>query len=97
MSEKEEVQDTGPEAAAGIADPAAVALALSGASRERADAFLKQQEALIEDQRRLVGLQAHMNLPVHRPGPLPFAEGQCRATLWQRHDQAASDERREEK
>jgi Tfp pilus assembly protein PilF len=58
VSEKEEVQDTGPEAAAGIADPAAVALALSGASRERADAFLKRQEALIEDQRRLVGLQA---------------------------------------
>jgi tetratricopeptide (TPR) repeat protein len=32
-------------------------LALGGASKERADAFLKKQEAFIDDQRRLVALQ----------------------------------------
>src|SRR5579863_4118047 len=51
MSEETEGQDTGAEAVTGGGDPAAVALALAGASRERADAFLKKQEALIEDQR----------------------------------------------
>ena len=57
MAEETE-QDTGAEAAASGVDPAAVALALGGASRERADAFLRDQQALIADQRRLVTLQA---------------------------------------
>ena len=50
MSEEAEGQDTGAEAVAGGADPAAVALAMAGASRERADAFLKDQQALIAAQ-----------------------------------------------
>jgi hypothetical protein len=52
MSEESEGQDTGAEAVAGGADPAAVALALGGASREEADAFLKDQRALIATQQR---------------------------------------------
>jgi tetratricopeptide (TPR) repeat protein len=40
-------------------DPTAVALALAGASRERADAFLKKQEAFIDDQRGFVADQRH--------------------------------------
>jgi tetratricopeptide (TPR) repeat protein len=44
-------QDTGAEATGAGVDPAAIALALSGASRENADAFLKKQGALIDDQR----------------------------------------------
>jgi tetratricopeptide (TPR) repeat protein len=51
MSEEIEGQDTGAEAVAGGADPVAVALALGGASREDAHAFLKKQGALIDDQR----------------------------------------------
>ena len=39
-------------------DASAVALALAGASREEADGFLKDQRALIAEQRNLVGLQA---------------------------------------
>ncbi len=51
VSKESEGQDTGAEAVAGGVDPAAVALALGGASRERADSFLKDQQALIADQR----------------------------------------------
>ncbi len=46
MSEETEGQDTGAEAATGGVDPAAMALALGGASREKADAFLAEQMAL---------------------------------------------------
>ena len=46
MSEETDGQDTGAEAVAGGADSAAVALALDGASREKADAFLAEQMAL---------------------------------------------------
>ena len=46
-----EGQETGAEATAAGVDPAAIALALSGASREQADAFLHDQRALIADQR----------------------------------------------
>ena len=45
-------QDTGAEASAGGVDPAAVALALGGASREKADGFL-------DDQRKLIATQNH--------------------------------------
>ncbi len=58
MSEEIEGQDTGAEALAGGADPAAVALALVGASREDANAFLQDQRSLIADQKNLVRLQA---------------------------------------
>ena len=51
MSEETEGQDTGAEAAASGVDPAAVALALGGASREDAHDFLKKQGALVDDQR----------------------------------------------
>jgi tetratricopeptide (TPR) repeat protein len=58
MTEETEGQEIGAEAIAGGVDPAAVALALGGASREDAGAFLKKQSALIDDQRKLVQLQA---------------------------------------
>ena len=50
MSEETE-QDTGAEASGAGVDPAAVALALGGASRQDAREFLKKQGALIDDQR----------------------------------------------
>jgi tetratricopeptide (TPR) repeat protein len=55
---EEDVSESSAWQSATGADPAAMTLALAGASRERADAFLKKQEAFIEDQRRLAGLQA---------------------------------------
>ena len=68
VSEETEGQDPGTEAVGGGGagvDPAAVAIALGGASREEADAFLREQRALaadqrtmIADQRKLVQLQA---------------------------------------
>ena len=48
--EKEAVEDGGEGILPG-SDPAAVALALAGCSREEADAFLRDQRALIADQR----------------------------------------------
>jgi len=51
MAEETEVPDTGAEASGAGVDPFAAAMALGGASRDRADAFLKKQEALIDDQR----------------------------------------------
>lgn len=62
MSEETEGQDIGAEAVAGGvagADPFAAAIALGGASRERADAFLKKQEALTDKQGALVDDQRH--------------------------------------
>jgi hypothetical protein len=58
MAEESEGLDTGAQAPVAGADPAAIAVALGGASREIADRFLKKQEALICDQRNLVQLQA---------------------------------------
>ncbi len=40
-------------------DPVAVALALNGASREEADAFLRKQQALAEKQCSLIDMQKH--------------------------------------
>ncbi len=51
MSEESERASSGPEGSGAGVDPTAVALALVGASRERADSFLVEQEALIKDQR----------------------------------------------
>jgi tetratricopeptide (TPR) repeat protein len=48
VSEETAGAESVPEASRGSADPVAVALALGGASQERADAFLKRQEAFIE-------------------------------------------------
>jgi tetratricopeptide (TPR) repeat protein len=58
MAEETEGQDSGAEASGAGVDPAAMALALGGASREKADAFLDDQRAMIADQRKLVQLQA---------------------------------------
>jgi tetratricopeptide (TPR) repeat protein len=52
MAEKAEGLESGAEASAAGVDPAAVALALGGASREKADAFL-------DEQRRLTAKQSH--------------------------------------
>jgi hypothetical protein len=51
VAEEREFQDSGAEATSAGIDPAALALALTGASREKADAFLDDQRALIADQR----------------------------------------------
>jgi hypothetical protein len=59
VAEENEGQDTGAEAAASGVDPAAVALALGGASREDAGAFLKKHGALVDDQRELIAVQKH--------------------------------------
>jgi tetratricopeptide (TPR) repeat protein len=52
VAEETEGSNAGTEASSAVVDPAAVALALGGASRERADAFLKKQEALVDLQAR---------------------------------------------
>jgi tetratricopeptide (TPR) repeat protein len=65
VSEETEGQDTGAEAVAGGiagvtgADPFAAALALGGASREEADAFLKDQRAVLLKQGALIDDQRH--------------------------------------
>ena len=62
MSEETEARDTGAGAAAGdigCVDPVALALALDGASRDDAGAFLKKQGALVDEQRGLVGDQRY--------------------------------------
>jgi tetratricopeptide (TPR) repeat protein len=65
VSEETEDQETGVEASSAGVDPAAVALALGGASREEADTFLKKQGALIEDQRHHLHEQfKHLHLSV---------------------------------
>jgi tetratricopeptide (TPR) repeat protein len=57
VSEESERVGSGPEGNGAGVDPTAVALALAGASREDASAFLKKQGQLIDDQRRLASLQ----------------------------------------
>jgi hypothetical protein len=65
MAEENEGQDTGAEAPGAGVDPAAVALALNGASREDAGAFLKVQGALIADQRHHLHEQLkHLHLSI---------------------------------
>jgi len=59
MADEADGQDTGAEASGAVVDPAAVALALGGASRERADAFLRDQQNLIADQRSYIATQQH--------------------------------------
>src|ERR1017187_2370084 len=51
MAEETDGQDTGAEASGAGLDPAAVALALGGASRAKADAFLDNQSSLIDIQK----------------------------------------------
>ena len=59
MAEETEGQDTGAEASGAGIDPAAVTLALNGASREEADAFLKDQRAVLRKQGALLDTQQH--------------------------------------
>ncbi len=60
---------TGADAAgASGVDPAAMALALAGAGREEANAFLKKQGALIDDQRDHLHEQRHLLLSRLRLG-----------------------------
>ena len=51
MSEETAGAEAAPESPGAGIDPVAVALALGGASRAQADAFLRKQEAFIDDQR----------------------------------------------
>src|SRR3954470_9165941 len=51
VSESKEAAAAGSEGIGTVADPAAVSLALAGASREKADAFLDDQRAFIADHR----------------------------------------------
>ena len=59
MAEEADGQDGGAEASGAGVDLFAAATALGGAGRERADAFLKQQEALIVDQGSYITTQQH--------------------------------------
>src|SRR5665213_2920082 len=59
MAEENESQDGGAQASGAGIDPAAVALALGGASREKADAFLDDQRILMADQRGFIADQRH--------------------------------------
>src|SRR5260221_7523961 len=64
MSEEKETSESGCEAEGGL-NPVAVALALGGASREKADAFLDDQRALVDDQRHHLREQfKHLHLSV---------------------------------
>jgi predicted Zn-dependent protease len=64
VSEERETSESGCEAEGGL-NPVAVALALGGASREKADAFLDDQRALIADQRHHLREQfKHLHLSV---------------------------------
>ena len=76
VAEETEGQDTGAEASGAGVDPAAVALALGGASREKADAFLDEQRALAVRQRHLTDLQAQ---------ELTHELGLRHWSLWVRH------------
>jgi len=59
MAEEAEGRDTGAEALGAGVDPAAIALALGGASREEADNFLRNQNALLRNQSSLIDIQKH--------------------------------------
>src|ERR1700733_4293601 len=59
MAEEKEALEPDSESSIGGVDPVAVALALGGASREKADAFLDEQRALATDQRALIADQRH--------------------------------------
>ncbi len=59
MAEGSEGQETGAEAFGAGVDPFAAAMALGGASREKADAYLNEQQALAADQRKFIAKQSH--------------------------------------
>ena len=57
MTEETEGQEAGAEASGAGVDPAAMALALGGADRDAANAYLKDQRAFIADQRHHLAAQ----------------------------------------
>jgi tetratricopeptide (TPR) repeat protein len=58
MAEETGAPESDSESFVGGVDPIGIGLALAGASRQKADAFLEDQRTLIADQRHLVQLQA---------------------------------------
>ena len=56
---EETEQDTGAEASGAGVDPFAAAMALGGASREEADNFLRNQNAVLRNQNSLIDIQKH--------------------------------------
>jgi tetratricopeptide (TPR) repeat protein len=66
--EETEGPESGPEGVGTGVDPAALALALAGAGREEANAFLRKQGALIDDQRDHLHEQRHLLLSRLRLG-----------------------------
>ena len=63
VSEKTERVGSGPKGNGAGIDPAAIALAMAGASRERVDAFLKDQQELIAAQLHHLAMnQSHLAL-----------------------------------
>jgi len=70
VSEETKRVGSGPKCKGAGIDPAAIALVLAGASRERVDAFLKDQQELIAAQlHQLAVNQSH-------PAPAKFAEAE---------------------
>ena len=63
MSEETVRAGSGPEGSGAGIDPTAIALAMAGASRERVDALLKDQQALIAAQRHHLAVnRSHLAL-----------------------------------
>jgi CubicO group peptidase (beta-lactamase class C family) len=58
VSEENEGAATGPEGVGAGVDPVATAMALGGAGRAEADAFLRDQRILIDEQTKLTRLRA---------------------------------------
>ena len=80
MAEEREFQEAGRESAAGSIDPAALALALTGASREKADAFLDDQRLHLHEQFRHLRKQLRARLWELRLGVILRAATDARAT-----------------
>ena len=59
VSEEKEGPESGSEGIGAGADPAAIALALGGASRDKADVFLDKQSLLADKQSSLIDAQKH--------------------------------------
>ena len=59
MADEADDSDAGAEASGAGVDPAAVALALGGADRSEANAYLREQRSLASDQRKFIAKQSH--------------------------------------
>ena len=76
MSEESERVGSGPEGNGVGVDPTAVALALAGASRERADAFLADQRKPIEGARAFTGTRDDAKARFARAARLDLASSE---------------------